>query len=43
MSIPELTELNMQLQDLLDKNYIYPSVSPCGALVLVAKKKDETL
>eukprot|EP00253_Pinus_taeda_P021056 PITA_21056 len=28
MSIPELTELKMQLQELLDKNYIRPSVSP---------------
>lgn len=28
MSIRELTELKMQLQELLDKGYIRPSVSP---------------
>eukprot|EP00253_Pinus_taeda_P018771 PITA_18771 len=43
MSVPELTELKMQLQELLDKNYIRPSVSPWGAPVLFVKKKDDTL
>eukprot|EP00253_Pinus_taeda_P020294 PITA_20294 len=43
MSVPELTELKMQLQELLDKNYIRPSVSPWGALVLFVRKKDGTL
>eukprot|EP00253_Pinus_taeda_P010363 PITA_10363 len=43
MSIPELTELKMQLQELLEKNYIRPSVSPWGAPVLFVKKKDNTL
>eukprot|EP00253_Pinus_taeda_P027714 PITA_27714 len=43
MSVPELTELKMQLQELLDKNYIHPSVSPWGAPVLFVKKKDGTL
>eukprot|EP00253_Pinus_taeda_P005349 PITA_05349 len=43
MSIPELTELKMQLQELLEKNYIRPSVSPWGAPVLFVKKKDDTL
>lgn len=43
MSVPELTELKMQLQELLDKNYIHPSVSPWGALVLFVRKKDGTL
>lgn len=33
----------MKLEDLLEKNYICPSVSPSGALVLFVKKKDETL
>eukprot|EP00253_Pinus_taeda_P014522 PITA_14522 len=42
MSAPELTELKMQLQELLDKNYIRPSVSPWGAPVLFVKKKDGT-
>lgn len=43
MSIPELTELKMKLQELLDKNYIRSSVSPWGASVLLIKKKDGTL
>eukprot|EP00253_Pinus_taeda_P019990 PITA_19990 len=43
MSTPELTELKMQLQELLDKEYIHPSVSPWGAPVLFVKKKDGTL
>eukprot|EP00253_Pinus_taeda_P015743 PITA_15743 len=42
MSVPELTELKMQMQELLDKNYIRPSVSPWGAPVLFVKKKDGT-
>eukprot|EP00253_Pinus_taeda_P015634 PITA_15634 len=42
MSVPELTELKMQLQELLDKNYIRPSVSPWGAPVVFVKKKDGT-
>ncbi|KAA0043631.1 putative DNA/RNA polymerases superfamily protein [Cucumis melo var. makuwa] len=33
----------MQLQELVDKGYIRPSVSPWGALVLFVKKKDGTL
>eukprot|EP00253_Pinus_taeda_P008538 PITA_08538 len=43
MSIPELTKLKMQLQELLDKEYIRPSVSPWGVPVLFVKKKDGTL
>jgi len=43
MSVPELTELKMQLQELLDKKYIRPSVPPWGAPVLFVKKKDGTL
>ena len=38
MSVPK-----MQLQELLGKKYIRPSVSPWGALVLFVKKKDGTL
>ena len=30
MSISELIQLKMQLQELLDKNYILPSISPWG-------------
>eukprot|EP00253_Pinus_taeda_P002531 PITA_02531 len=43
MSVPELIELKMQLQELLDKKYIFPSVSPWGAPVLFFRKKDGTL
>eukprot|EP00253_Pinus_taeda_P007451 PITA_07451 len=39
MSVPELTELKMQLQELLEKKYIRPSVSPWGAPVLFVRKK----
>ena len=34
MSTLEMLELKMQLQELLEKKYIRPSVSPWGALVL---------
>ena len=43
MNILELNELKLQLQELIDKNYIIPSVSPWGAPVLFVKKKDGTL
>ena len=39
----ELQELKVQLQELLDKGFIRPSVSPWGAPVLFVKKKDGTL
>ena len=39
----ELKELKIQLQELLDKGFIRPSVSPWGAHVLLVKKKDGTL
>lgn len=31
MSTPELVDLKLQLKEMLDKGYIRPSVSPCGA------------
>jgi hypothetical protein len=43
MSLLELTELKIQLQELLDKEYIRPSVSPWGAPILFVKKKYGTL
>jgi hypothetical protein len=43
MSTPELKELQMQLEELLKKGYIRPSVSPWGAPVLFVKNKDGTL
>ena len=39
----ELKELKLQLQELLEKGFICPSVSPWGAPVLFVKKKDCTL
>ena len=43
MSTPEMIELNMKLQELLEKKYIRPSVSPWGALFIFVKKKDGTI
>ena len=43
MSPPELMDLKMQLQELLDKGYIRPSVSPWGAPVLFVKRRMEPL
>ena len=39
----ELNGLKLQLQELLEKGFIRPSVSPWGAPVLFVKKKDSTL
>ena len=39
MSTPELKELQMHLEELLKKGYIFPSVSPLGAPILSIKKK----
>nr|GEW82590.1 putative reverse transcriptase domain-containing protein [Tanacetum cinerariifolium] len=36
----EITELSIQLQELLEKGFIHPSSSPWGASVLFVKKKD---
>ena len=43
MAPTELKELKIQLQELLYKGFIRPSVSPKGAPVLFVKKKDDTL
>ena len=43
MALVELKELKLQLQELLEKRFIRPSVSPWGAPVLFVKKKDGTL
>jgi hypothetical protein len=43
MSTLELKELQLQLEELLKKGYIHPSVSSWGAPVLFVKKKDGTL
>ncbi|XP_052180212.1 uncharacterized protein LOC127793503 [Diospyros lotus] len=43
MAPAELRELKTQLQELLDKGFIRPSMSPWGAPVLFVKKKDGSL
>jgi hypothetical protein len=39
MSMPELKELQMKIEELLKKGYIHPSVSPWGAPFLFVKNK----
>jgi hypothetical protein len=39
----ELAELKTQLQDLLEKGFIRPRLSPWGCPVIFVKKKDQTL
>ncbi|XP_062170374.1 uncharacterized protein LOC133876106 [Alnus glutinosa] len=43
MAPSELKELKKQLEDLLDRGFIRPSVSPWGAPVLFVRKKDGSL
>ena len=43
MNIVKVIEHQSQLQELIDKMYIRPSVSPWGAPVLFVKKKYGTL
>ena len=43
MAPVELKELKLQLQELIEKRFIRPSVSPWGAPVLFVKEKDGTL
>ena len=43
MAPVELRELKLQLQDMLDKGFVRPSVSPRGAPILFVKKKDGSL
>ena len=43
MSLTELSELKKQLEDLLQKKFVRPSVSPWGAPVLLVKKKDGSM
>jgi hypothetical protein len=42
MALSELRELKTQLQELLDKGFIRPSISPWGVPILFVKKKDGT-
>lgn len=43
MAPVELKELKKQIEDLLERNFIRPSVLPWGAPVLFVKKKDGSL
>jgi hypothetical protein len=43
MSASELSELKKQLEELLEKKFIRPSVSPWGAPVLLVKKKEGSM
>ncbi|GAU21686.1 hypothetical protein TSUD_242580 [Trifolium subterraneum] len=43
MSASELNELKKQLEELLEKKFIRPSISPWGASVLLVKKKEGTM
>ena len=43
MAPAEMRELKVQLEDLLDKGFVRPSVSPWGAPVLFVKKKDGSM
>ena len=43
MSASELSEVKKQLEELLEKKFIRPSVSPWGAPVLLVKKKEGSM
>jgi len=43
MSASEFAELKKKLEDLMDKKFVRPSVSPWGAPVLLVKKKDGSM
>ncbi|CAN6486901.1 unnamed protein product [Victoria cruziana] len=43
MAPTELAELKKQIQELVSKGFIKPSISPWGAPVLFVKKKDEIM
>ncbi|KAK9133397.1 hypothetical protein Scep_012925 [Stephania cephalantha] len=43
MSPSEQEEVRRQLDDLLEKGFIHPSMSPWGASLLFVKKKDGSM
>jgi len=43
MALVELKKLKAQLDQLLEKGYIRPNMSPWGPPILFMKKKDKTL
>ena len=42
LALPEMKELCVHLQELLEKGFIRPSISPLGTLILFMKKKDSS-
>ena len=43
MAPAELEELKKQLEELIEKGFVRPSISPWGAPVLFVKKKDDNM
>ncbi|MCI73673.1 RNA-directed DNA polymerase (Reverse transcriptase), partial [Trifolium medium] len=43
MSASELNELKKQLEELLEKRFVRPSVLPWGEPILLVKKKDGSM
>ena len=43
MAPKELAKMKKQLEELLEKGFIYPSSSPWGCPAIFVKKKDDTL
>ena len=43
MAPVELKELKEQLEELLQKGFVRPSISPWGAPILFMKKRDSTM
>lgn len=43
MFVLELSELKKQLEDLLDKKFVHPSVLSWGAPVLLVTKKNDNM
>lgn len=43
LTLSEMQELMSQLQDLLNKGFIHPSLSLCGSPVLFVNKKDGSM
>ena len=43
MAPSELKKLKVQLQELLDRDFINPNVSPWGVPILFVKKKDGSM
>lgn len=43
MALAKLKELKLQQQELMEKGFIHPSMSPWRAHLLFVKKKDDTM